>query len=187
MDEGDLLAFKALVDPVRLRLLGSLAERPATAEGIAVRLGLARARVDRNLALLTRSGLVRAGASAEYELDLARLNALGRLLDGLEPTPGAEATLTGPDGEPLHPEDAKVLRGFLDGDRLREIPAQQRKRLVVLRYLRDRCFTEDRPYPEKEVNQRLGLFHRDVASLRRYLVDSGLMTRAAGEYRRVAD
>ena len=46
----------------------------------------------------------------------------------------------------------------------------------MLRYLRERCFTEDRAYPEKEVNQRLALFHPDVAALRRYLVDDGLMT-----------
>jgi len=54
----------------------------------------------------------------------------------------------------------------------------------VLVYLRDRCFPEDRVYPEKEVNQRLALFHPDVAALRRYMVDGGLMTRANGEYRR---
>ena len=59
-----------------------------------------------------------------------------------------------------------------------------KKRLVVLRYLREACFTEERPYPEKEVNQRLALFHPDVASLRRHMVDAGLMTREAGQYRR---
>jgi hypothetical protein len=64
------------------------------------------------------------------------------------------------------------------------IPAQHAKRLVILRYLRDRCFTEDRAYPEKEVNQRLALFNPDVAALRRYMVDDGLMTRSGGEYRR---
>lgn len=185
MDEGDLLALKAFVDPVRLRLLGALSERPATADDLAARLGLPRARLERNLAMLARSGLLRTGEEGRYELDLGRVNGLGRLLDGLEPTARDEVPLTGQDGQPLPVEDAKILRGFLEGDRLREIPAQQRKRLVVLRYLRDRCFTEDRPYPEKEVNQRLGLYHRDVASLRRYLVDSGLMTRAAGQYRRV--
>lgn len=186
MDEGDLLALKAFVDPVRLRLLGALSERPATADDLATRLGLPRPRLERNLAMLARAGLLRTG-EGRYELDVGRMNGLGRLLDGLEPTARDEAPLTGTDGQPLPADDAKILRGYLDGDRLREIPAQQRKRLVVLRYLRDRCFTEDRLYPEKEVNQRLGLFHRDVASLRRYLVDSGLMTRAAGDYRRVAD
>ena len=48
----------------------------------------------------------------------------------------------------------------------------------------DRCFPEDRDYEEKEVNMRLALLHPDVAALRRYLVDAGLMTRAAGIYRR---
>ena len=76
-----------------------------------------------------------------------------------------------------------MLRAFIVDGRLVSIPAQEKKRLVVLAYLRDRCFTENRAYPEKEVNQRLALFHPDVAALRRYLVDTKLMTRAAGEYR----
>ena len=82
--------------------------------------------------------------------------------------------------------DAKVLRTFFVDDRLVSIPAQEKKKLVVLRYLLERCFAEDRPYPEKEVNQRLALFHPDVASLRRYLVEYGLLTREAGVYRRAA-
>ncbi len=101
--------------------------------------------------------------------------------DGAEPGIGV-----GPAGEALPPDDARVLRGYFEADRLVTIPATRSKRLVVLRYLRDRCFTEDRPYPEKEVNQRLALFHPDVAALRRYMIDEGLMARSAGEYRRLA-
>ena len=71
----------------------------------------------------------------------------------------------------------------MDG-RLDTIPAQHRKRQVVLRFLLERVFTEDRDYPEKEVNQRLALFHPDVAALRRYLVDDRYVTREAGLYRR---
>lgn len=95
--------------------------------------------------------------------------------------------LAGPAGEPLSPDIAKVLRGFFEDGRLVTIPAKQQKRLVVLRYLRDRVFIEDRPYPEAEVNQRLALFNRDVAALRRYMVDAGLVTRSGGEYFRVND
>jgi hypothetical protein len=80
--------------------------------------------------------------------------------------------------------EAKVLRSFFRDGRLVSIPAQDQKKRVVLRHLRDLCFKEERAYPEKEVNQRLALFHPDVAALRRYLVDFGLMTRASGEYRR---
>jgi hypothetical protein len=95
--------------------------------------------------------------------------------------------LTGPAGEQLPHDVAKVLNAFIKDGRLATIPARERKRLVVLRYLRDRVFTEDHAYPEAEVNQRLALFNRDVAALRRYMVDAGLVTRSAGEYRRADD
>ena len=78
----------------------------------------------------------------------------------------------------------KVIRAFIRDDRLVSIPAREKKRRVILRYLVDSCFAEDRGYPEREVNQRLALFHSDVAALRRYLIEAGLMTRQAGEYRR---
>ena len=80
--------------------------------------------------------------------------------------------------------DAKVIRAFFREGRLVSIPARDSKKIIVLRHLRELCFPEDRVYPEKEVNQRLALFHPDVAALRRHLVDFRLMTRAAGEYRR---
>ncbi len=80
--------------------------------------------------------------------------------------------------------DARVIRSFIRDGRLVSIPAREKRRLVIYRYLRDQVFTEDRSYPEKEVNQRLALFHPDVATIRRGMVDAGLVTRTAGEYRR---
>ena len=68
--------------------------------------------------------------------------------------------------------------------RLASIPAKPSKRDVLLPVILDRCFPEDRPYEENEVNMRLAVLHPDVAALRRYLVDGGLMTRQAGVYRR---
>jgi hypothetical protein len=93
--------------------------------------------------------------------------------DDLSPTGGA------PDAF-----EAKVLRSFVREGRLVSIPAREKKKLVVLRYLRNRCFPEDRAYPEREVNQRLALVHPDVAAIRRDMVDFRLMARDAGEYRR---
>lgn len=78
----------------------------------------------------------------------------------------------------------KVIRAFIREDRLVSIPVRDKKRRVILRFLVDRCFAEDRAYPEKEINQRLALYHPDVAALRRYLIEVGFMTREAGEYRR---
>ena len=83
-------------------------------------------------------------------------------------------------------EREKVLRAFVRDGRLVSIPAKPKKRELLLPFILEECFPEARDYEEKEVNQRLGLLHRDVASLRRYLVDAGLMTRDAGIYRRTA-
>lgn len=189
MDRELLTALKALSDASRLRIVGLLAARPYAVEELAAALELAPGTVVHHLKRLQAAGLATARPNhpyVEYSLRIDALQQLGRKLDELEHS-GAEegASLPGPDGEALPAYDAKVLRAFLVDGRLVSIPAQEKKREAVLRFLLDRCFAEDRVYPEKEVNQRLALYHPDVASLRRYLVDGNLMARAAGQYRRV--
>jgi DNA-binding transcriptional ArsR family regulator len=191
MDHDTVFALKALTAPQRLRIAGRLTGGSATSSALAAELGLAVTIVRRHLSLLVTAGLVErvgSGVDARYAIRLDALARLGRELADMEtgrPTATAGPGV-GPGGEAIPAEDARVLRGFFADDRLVAIPVQHAKRLVVLRYLRDRCFAEDRPYPEKEVNQRLALFHPDVAALRRYMVDDGVMTRAGGVYRRPA-
>jgi DNA-binding transcriptional ArsR family regulator len=187
MDQDLLTTLKALSDASRLRVVGLLVARPYAVAELAAALDLSPGTVVHHLKRLQAAGLVDSRAShpyVEYSLRLERLHTVGRKLDELERTTEQVVVLPGPDGRPLPAFDAKVLRSFFEDDRLVSVPAQEKKKLVVLRYLRDRCFTEDRAYPEKEVNQRLALFHPDVASLRRYLIEFGLMSRQAGEYRR---
>jgi hypothetical protein len=43
-------------------------------------------------------------------------------------------------------------------------------------------FEPGRRYTEREVNEVLGRWHSDVAALRRYLVDEGLLDREPGIY-----
>jgi hypothetical protein len=185
MEHALIAALKALADPTRLRIAGRLADGPMTETELASYLRSTRPAVRRHLERLAAVGLVERVAEVEdgrYRLRLEGFHDLGRRLavaDGsVASGPGV-----GPDGDPLPIDVARVLRGYFDDDRLTAIPANLAKRRVVLTYLRDRCFSDDRPYPEKEVNQRLALFHPDVAALRRYMVDGGLMTRADGVYR----
>lgn len=187
MDDDLLLTLKALSDASRLRIIGLLAARPYAVEELAAALELTPGTVVHHLKRLDAAGLVGSRASrpyVEYSLRVDRLQAIGRRLGELERADEPVATLPGPDGEPLPAFDAGVLRAFVVDGRLVSIPAQEKKKLVVLRYVRERCFAEDRLYPEKEVNVRLALLHPDVASLRRYLVEFGLMARDAGIYRR---
>ena len=77
--------------------------------------------------------------------------------------------------------DQKVLGDYLVDGKLKTIPAQRKKRDVILRHLALQ-FEEDRRYSEKEVNQILVAFHDDVATLRRELFMVGLMDRQGGVY-----
>ena len=201
MDAELLSGLRALADLQRLRLVARLADGPADAQRLADELRLPLPAVRRQLETLAQAGLVEArpeppGAWAarpdrigELGRGLAALRREAELAGAVEPPGGAWPH----DGEPLAdtlarlaltPDEAKTLRSFLVDGRLVSIPAQPRRRDVVLRFLLERVFTEDRDYPEKEVNQRLALFHPDVASLRRYLVDERYVTREAGQYRR---
>ena len=80
------------------------------------------------------------------------------------------------------PEQAAVARNFVDEDgRLRSLPARDAKRRLVLEWVASR-FEPGREYAEKEVNGILLGVYDDVASLRRFLVDEGLLAREAGVY-----
>jgi hypothetical protein len=74
-----------------------------------------------------------------------------------------------------------VLRRFLVDGRLVAIPAQRRKRLVVLDHLAG-LFEPGVRYREAEVNQALRAVHPDFAALRRHLVDESFMQRERGVY-----
>jgi hypothetical protein len=78
------------------------------------------------------------------------------------------------------PED-EVLARFLKQGRLVSIPAARGKRLAVLNHLAQE-FEPGHYYEEREVNRILKRYHDDYASLRRYLVDEGFLSRDAGKY-----
>ena len=80
--------------------------------------------------------------------------------------------------------ERKVLADFTEQGRLKGVPASERKRLVILRWFA-RKFEPGRRYSELEVNATIAEFINDFASIRRYLVDHGLMERRSSVYWRV--
>jgi len=205
LDPLVLGGLRAILDPLRIRVLGRVLSRPAAAETIAADLGLTVVALNRALDPLVAAGVVERRSTRGGTLIVPRADRVGDLARELARLggqgPDAEAGLLGEwphEGEPPAetiarvaptPEDAKLIRSYLRDGRLTTIPAQARKRVPILRFLAERVFTEDRGYPEKEVNQRLALFHRDVAALRRYLVDEGMVVRddAGTSYRRAPE
>jgi ArsR family transcriptional regulator len=187
MDRELLEALRALADASRLRIIGLLSGRAMAVEELAAASGLSAGTVVHHLKRLEAVGLVESKPRrpyVEYAVRIDRLQAVSKQLADLDRVDEAGAELPGPEGESLPAYDAKVLRTFLQGGRLVSIPAQEKKRLVVLRYLTAHCFAEGRAYPEREINEALAAYNGDVAALRRYIVGAGLMTRSDGEYRR---
>jgi hypothetical protein len=82
-------------------------------------------------------------------------------------------------------EQSRTLRNFVEDGRLKSIPVKASQRRLVLEYLAAR-FDPDVDYAERDVNELLGRFHEDYASLRRFLVDERLLVRSGGVYRRAS-
>ncbi|MBK8430195.1 MAG: metalloregulator ArsR/SmtB family transcription factor [Chloroflexi bacterium] len=172
--------FKALGHPTRLLILNLLAVKPRHTEELAAILKLQPATVSHHLSQLTAVGLLTAEKEQYYQMYDLVADALRRSLRELVTLaePGL-ATAVSPDAY-----RDKVLETFFRHGRLRQIPAQRKKRQVILEKLVE-AFEFDQPYTELEVNRILVAFHDDVATLRRELIASQLMTRAEGVYRRL--
>lgn len=176
-----LYLCKLLLDESRLKILSFLADQPAGVKEVATALNLAETMVSRQLARLREARLVKAEVEEDrstYQLDLEFLHAVKEELFAPD-----LANVRAP--EPENQAD-KILDRFLDGERLIEIPAKHTKRLVILEWLAGK-FEIGVDYPERRVNMLLQHHHPDYAYLRRLLVDSGLMERERGIYRRTAE
>ena len=169
MDAGTIVGL--LAEPARLKVVAALALGAGTIEEVAELSGLPLKDVALAARRLARAGLVHRDGHA-LALHTDRFGAAARAAAQALPPP-----------EPLSDDPAQdaVLSAFVRNGRLTSIPAQRSKRLVVLDHL-VRVFEPGIRYPEREVNALLAVWHPDVAALRRYLVDEGLLTRDAGVY-----
>jgi hypothetical protein len=166
--------LRALADTERLAVAGALARAPATASELASSLDLPLARVRRHLTRLSRVGL----AQVETDRRTWRLIPEALRQAALEVGPPREAGLA---LGAAYQEEEAVLKSYFRGGRLVEIPAKQSKRMIVLTRIALE-FEAGVTYPERAVNEMLERFHPDFASLRRFLVDEGLLSRDRGRY-----
>ncbi|MGH6630382.1 MAG: DUF2087 domain-containing protein, partial [Burkholderiales bacterium] len=165
-------------------IVGLLSQEPFSVEQLAAMLDLRPSTVSHHLSRLSEARLVAARAEgyySVYHLQTEVLEQMARRLLSRQDLPAVarQADLAG--------YDRKVLQYFsLPDGRLKRIPAQRKKRDVVLRHVVLR-FPVGKRHSEKQVNLILRRFHADTATLRRELVGAGLLQRAQGEYWRPAD
>ncbi len=172
--------FKALGHPTRLLILNLIGMKPRHGEELAAILKMPPASLSHHLTKLTSAGLLTTEKEQYYQMyKLAE-----RWLD--KPI-GEVVRMPQPDLVNDIDADAyrqKVLQTFFKHGRLVSIPAQLKKRQVILEKLVEE-FEVEQAYTESEVNHMVVDFHDDVAYLRRELISQGLMTRAKGIYQRI--
>lgn len=182
--------FKVLADESRLKILGILANQECSVEELAVLMQLKEPTVSHHLSRLKELNLVTMrpeGNSRIYQLDSEVLQSISKEIL----SPEKIASLA----EDVDPEawESKVLRNYLEIDinsnegtqRIKEIPASRKKRLVILKWLVSK-FELGINYSEREVNDIINLYHPDYATLRRELISCKLMQRDNGVYWRTA-
>ncbi len=179
----DLLDFfKALADESRLKIVGVVAQRAASVGELAELLDLKEPTVSHHLRKLRNVGLVSVeqdGTTRRYRLETSLLEDMSRNLlssEAIEQSAPVD----------IADYDRKVLTAFVDGETLTAIPAQRKKRDVILRWLLER-FEPGERIPETELNERIQRSHWDSAWLRREMVDAGMLQRERGVYWRPAE
>ena len=166
--------LRLLADPERLAIAGALAAGPKTQSDLAEQLAIDPQRVKKHLAKLAAAEV----ATVDDDRRTYRLHAETLREAAVEAGPSRDPGLAL--GAADENEEA-VLRSYFRGGRLREIPAKHQKRTIVLTRLALE-FEVGVRYPEREVNEILGRFHDEYATLRRSLVDEEFLSREGGEY-----
>jgi hypothetical protein len=169
-EQPEILSFvKAMASAERLRIIGILARGKATQAEIAGQLGMPVRDVFNHLSFLAEVGIIH-DTDGVYDLDEKAIESFAR-----GQFEGKRASFVPEKEEKEHVR--RVLKNFLNPDgSLKQIPLQGNKVLIILNFIVD-AFAYDANYTEKEVNTILRRFHVDTATLRRYLVDNGLMAR----------
>lgn len=172
-DNPEMLDFvKALAHADRLKIVGVLAQKPATLAEITESLSLPRREVFNHLEFLKFVEVIH-GKDGLYGLNTDGLEKMARRqFEGKRP-----AYAVGPE---METDRLKVLSKFLNPDgTIQQVPNSRTHPAwlrIVLEYVLA-AFEPGVTYTEKEVNSILRRFHEDTAGLRRDLVDAGMLRR----------
>lgn len=176
--DQSIAIMKALADPSRVAIVNSLLDRAQYVEELAERHALAPSTVSFHLKKLQQAGLVSGRKEQYYAVFQANEEVFDTTLREIVSVPPAGRELQDARMEEYR---RKVLHGFFRNGRLEKLPAQHKKRLIVLEQFALR-FEPARRYTEQEVTGLVTPLFDDYCTIRRLLVDEGLIRRDATGY-----
>ncbi len=173
--------FKCLSDKSRLQILKSLAIEDMYVERLAERLGLTAPTISFHLKKLADAGAVTSYKKQYYTMySLCRECFNTSLLDIIQEESDDAQIQSQRDAEYRR----KVVNAFFEYGKLKTIPAQRKKKRIVLEVI-VQSFEFGKIYTEREVNIIIADFHDDFCTLRRDMVVEQLLARNKDGYWRV--
>ena len=173
MERHTVAIFKALGDESRLSIIRMLLEGESYVELIASRLNLTSATVSHHLKKLEAAGLVECHRTQFYMIYSVKREVLGESLIDLI------GTLPAQDDDMKYRQS--VIDTFFEYGRLKSLPAQRKKREVVLRYILE-PLEKGKSYTEQEMNDHILRYNDDYCTIRREMIAFGLVTREHETY-----
>ena len=171
---------KALGDLTRIRIIALLQQGPLHGQAIAGKLGLKPPTITHHIAKLREVGLInerRDKNTIYFSLNTKILEMSANAILSVGTGGGANMEMS-----VTEEERAAIIHNFFTKDgKLKNYPAQRKKKLVVLAHMA-KGLEFGRVYPEKEINEYLKQFHEDYATLRREFIMCQYMYRENNQY-----
>ncbi len=174
--------FQVFSNESRLKLIGHLAGGEKSVGELADLLDLKEPTVSHHLAELKGIGLVSARAEGTMRIYRLETKALETISKDIFAQPNLAALV-----KPSElTEEERILRTWVKDGRIVDIPAQEKKKQILIRWVA-RQIDPARRWTEREFSDWLSQFNEDYAFLRRYLVDNHYMARENGIYWRTPE
>ncbi|PLS16106.1 ArsR family transcriptional regulator [Bacillus sp. M6-12] len=179
MQLNKLVEFhKALGDLTRIRIIALLQHGPLHGQAIAGKLGLKPPTITHHIAKLRDVGLIkerREKNTIYFSLNTKILESSSAAINSVGKGTANEMNVTAEERE-------SIIKNFFTADgKLKNFPAQRKKKLVVLAYM-IKGLKFGTVYHEREMNEYLKQYYDDYATLRRELIMCQFMYRENNQY-----
>lgn len=171
--------MKSLADTSRLHVLNSLMDKPQYVEELAHRLNLAVSTVSFHLKKLEKAGLVNKVKEQYYIIYHVNYSIFDLSLRELTSFENIDKYIQ---DERINKYRDKVLKTFIRKGKLIKLPVQHKKKLIILDEFTKK-FKTGIKYDEKKVNEIINQVYDDHCTIRRLLIEEGMMIRENQIYR----
>ncbi len=177
-EDAAIALFKCLADRSRLQILKSLSEGDMYVERLSERLNLTPSTISFHLKKLESAGIVTSKKEQYYATYSLVESVLKENILNIITEKSSELDIQKEREEQYR---QKILASFFEFNKLKNIPVQRKKRLIILEEI-NKAFEIGKEYTEKEVNIIIADYHDDFCTIRREMIAERLLKRQDSIY-----